>query len=66
MQLLFGGSSIRDFVLIMLFGVIVGTFSTIFIATILIGYWHKNKGTKETSGQSAKLPEEKKDAALPA
>ncbi len=66
MQLLFGGSSIRDFVLIMLFGVIVGTFSTIFIATILIGYWHKNKGTKETVGKPGTLSEGKKESALPA
>lgn len=66
MQLLFGGASIRDFVFIMFLGVIVGTISTIFIATILIGFWHKDKGTKETSGDAAKVPAGKKDAALSA
>ncbi len=44
MQLFFGGASIRDFVFVMLVGVIVGTFSTIFVSTIIVAYWHKGKG----------------------
>jgi len=47
MQLLFGGTSIRDFVFVMFVGVIVGTISTIFLASTIIVYWHKDKGTKE-------------------
>lgn len=41
MQLIFGGSGIRDFVAVMLTGVIVGTYSSIFITTVIISYWHK-------------------------
>lgn len=43
MQLCFGGASIRDFVFVMLVGVVVGTFSTIFVSTIIVAYWHKDK-----------------------
>ena len=49
MQLLFGGASIRDFVFVMFVGVIVGTISTIFIASTVIAYWHKDRGTNETA-----------------
>ena len=52
MQLLFGGSSIRDFVLIMLFGVIVGTFSTIFIATILMRVLAQEQGNEGNGWQT--------------
>ena len=41
MQLIFGGSGIRDFVSVMLFGLIVGTYSSIFITNLIISYWHK-------------------------
>lgn len=41
MQLIFGGSGIRDFVAVMLFGLIVGTYSSIFITNLIISYWHK-------------------------
>jgi preprotein translocase SecF subunit len=38
---LFGGGAINDFSLVMLLGVIVGTYSTVFIAAALILVWHK-------------------------
>ena len=36
-----GGLAIRDFVFAMLLGVIVGTYSSIFIASPLVSVWHK-------------------------
>ncbi len=41
MLLLFGGIAIQDFVFAMLLGVIVGTYSSIFIASPLVSIWHK-------------------------
>ncbi|MBO4304342.1 MAG: protein translocase subunit SecD, partial [Lentisphaeria bacterium] len=41
MQLIFGGTGIRDFVSVMLFGMIFGTYSSIFLTNIIIAYWHK-------------------------
>ena len=48
MQLCFGGASIRDFVFVMLVGVVVGTFSTIFVSTIIVAYWHKDKNASDS------------------
>ncbi len=50
MQLCFGGASIRDFVIIMLLGVIIGTYSTIYIASIVVDYWHRNKPLPTAAG----------------
>ena len=41
MQLIFGGTGIRDFVSVMLFGMIFGSYSSIFITNTIIAYWHK-------------------------
>ncbi len=41
MQLIFGGAGIRDFVAVMLFGQVIGTYSSIFITNLIISYWHK-------------------------
>lgn len=43
---LFGGIAINDFVFVMLVGVIVGTYSSIFIASPIIAIWHKKIGAK--------------------
>jgi preprotein translocase subunit SecF len=58
--LLFGGDSIRNFVLIMLIGLLSGTYSSIFIAPQLLVMWEhqewKNwfgRGRRETSAVSA-------------
>ena len=40
-QLIFGGIAIRDFVFVMLIGVITGTYSSIYIAGPIVAYWHK-------------------------
>ena len=42
---LFGGATISNFVLTLLVGVIVGTYSSIFIASPLIYLWWKRKST---------------------
>ena len=39
----FGDGSIFDFALIMLFGVVAGTFSPVFIATPIMFWWYKGK-----------------------
>ena len=43
MLVLFGGGAINDFALALLIGVIVGTYSSIFIATPVVLLWHKEK-----------------------
>ncbi|MFA6410709.1 MAG: protein translocase subunit SecF [Candidatus Buchananbacteria bacterium] len=40
---LFGGATIRDFVLALIFGVIIGTYSSIFLASPLLVVWEKSK-----------------------
>lgn len=40
---LFGGGAINDFALCMLIGVVVGTYSTIFIATPIMVAWYKGR-----------------------
>ena len=43
-----GGVAINDFVLVMLLGVLVGTYSSVFIASPLVALWHRRKtGVKE-------------------
>lgn len=37
-----GGTPIRHFVLILMFGITIGTYSSIFVATPLLVSWHKN------------------------
>ena len=38
---LFGGGAINDFALVMLLGICVGTYSSIFVASIIVAAWHK-------------------------
>lgn len=42
----FGGATIRDFVLALIFGVIIGTYSSIFLASPLLVVWEKSKFKK--------------------
>jgi preprotein translocase subunit SecF len=37
---LFGGSAISDFVLALLIGIVIGTYSSIFVASPLLVDWH--------------------------
>jgi len=43
MLVVFGGGAINDFALALFIGVIVGTYSSIFIATPVVLLWHKEK-----------------------
>lgn len=40
---IFGGDTIKDFVLALILGVIIGTYSSIFIASPLLAIWNQNK-----------------------
>ncbi|MEG1980602.1 MAG: hypothetical protein RR060_07720, partial [Victivallaceae bacterium] len=41
---IFGGIAVNDFVIVMLLGVIVGTYSSLFIASPIISVWHRKIG----------------------
>ena len=41
MLLIFGGASIYDFTLLMFLGVVIGTYSSVFIASPIVAFWHK-------------------------
>lgn len=41
-----GGVAINDFVLVMLIGVLVGTYSSIFVASPIVAVWHRKIGAK--------------------
>jgi preprotein translocase SecF subunit len=49
MLFLFGGGAINDFALIMLVGVVVGTYSTVFIASAIVASWHKRQRLAEAT-----------------
>ncbi len=38
-----GGIAINDFVLVMLLGVIIGTYSSIFVASPIVAFWHRKR-----------------------
>lgn len=42
----FGGVTTRDFVLAMMLGIAIGTYSSIFFASMLIDVWRERKGSK--------------------
>ena len=43
---IFGGVAINDFVLVMLIGILVGTYSSVCIASPIVAVWHKKIGNK--------------------
>jgi SecD/SecF fusion protein len=45
MLLIFGGGAIKDFALALFIGILVGTYSSIFIATPIMLMWHKDEKT---------------------
>ncbi len=57
MQLIFGGSGIRDFVSVMLYGVIIGTYSSIFLTNLIISCWHKPVQSVREETKKEELPE---------
>jgi SecD/SecF fusion protein len=46
MLLIFGGGAIKDFALALFIGILVGTYSSIFVATPVVLYWHKDQPPK--------------------
>ncbi|MFA7183822.1 MAG: protein translocase subunit SecD, partial [Victivallales bacterium] len=48
----FGGIAINDFVLVMLLGVIIGTYSSIFVASPIVAYWHRKIGMHAKDGET--------------
>ncbi len=64
---IFGGGAINDFSLVMLIGTIVGTYSTVFVATALILVWHKpNRMHRENVTKAKQVDVEIEEEAVPA
>jgi SecD/SecF fusion protein len=42
---IFGGSAMREFSIAMMIGVLIGTYSSIFIATPVVAWWSQKRGT---------------------
>ena len=53
---LFGGEVIRDFAGAMLFGVVIGTFSSLFVATPLLTWFPPPRGSRDDAAAPAKTP----------
>lgn len=61
---IFGGSALRDFSLMILIGLVVGTFSSVFIASPIVLWWSNRKGgSLRTDVLAAELSAEAKAAA---
>ena len=58
---IFGGGAINDFAFTFLVGIITGTYSSIYIASTLVLWWHK--GQRPAIGAGAQAPVEKVAAA---
>ncbi len=46
MLLVFGGGAVKDFALALCIGIMVGTYSSIFVATPVVLFWHKEEKVK--------------------
>ena len=46
MLLVFGGGAVKDFALALFIGILVGTYSSIFVATPVVLLWHKEEKVK--------------------
>ncbi len=49
---LFGGVTTRDFVLVMILGIAIGTYSSIFFASTIVALWNDIKKAKKSKSQS--------------
>ena len=54
MLLIFGGGAINDFAVALFIGLIAGTYSTVFIATPVVLWWHKKDHKAEVLGVKQK------------
>jgi preprotein translocase subunit SecF len=52
---LFGGGVVNDFAFTFLVGIVTGTYSSIYIASAFVLWWHK--GQRPTLGQTVATPE---------
>lgn len=52
---LFGGSVIRDFALVLILGIVIGTFSSIFIASAAL-YWIQNRWPRKPQRAGSRTP----------
>jgi len=48
---LFGGGAINDFAFTFLVGILVGTYSSIFIASVIVLWWHKGERPQIAAAQ---------------
>lgn len=53
----FGGGAIEDFALVMLLGVIVGTYSSIFVASSVVSIWNEKEEAKEKEAPAVEVVE---------
>jgi len=51
MLLVFGGGAINDFALALLIGILVGTYSSIFVATPMTMLWHKEEALSSSKAK---------------
>jgi SecD/SecF fusion protein len=51
MLYIFGGGEINDFAFTFLVGIVTGTYSSIYIASALVLWWHKGQRPNIGSGQ---------------
>ncbi|MFM1918814.1 MAG: protein translocase subunit SecD [Candidatus Hydrogenedentota bacterium] len=52
--LVFGGTAINDFALVLFIGVIAGTYSTVFIANPVVYFWHTYQEKRRAAAESGK------------
>lgn len=51
----FGGVTTKDFVLAMILGIAIGTYSSIFFCSVLVDFWEDKKNNKTPASKSAAL-----------
>jgi SecD/SecF fusion protein len=61
----FGGSSLRDFSIMILIGLVVGTYSSIFVASPIVLWWSKRKGRDIREDVRATIEREEAMSAAP-
>lgn len=49
----FGGVTTKDFVLAMILGIAIGTYSSIFFCSVLVDFWEDNKNNKTPASKTA-------------
>ena len=60
---LFGGSAISDFVLVLLIGIIIGTYSSIFVASPLLVDWHQWEDRRHGRVTATRTPRTRRAAS---